>query len=115
MDIGRTVLVIFAPPLVAYLLPLLVPLSGPGVSWLRFATIVWALLGVVIALDPAWTDRIAKMRQGLDLLRNATPPKTPDGGLASHGLADADPLQTVDIARRTPAHPPRVRTTRSRR
>ncbi len=116
MDVGRTVLVIFAPPVVAYLLPLLVPLSGPGLSWLRFATIVWALLGAIIALDPAWADRIAKMRQGLDLLRNATPPKSTDGGLASHSPVDAAPLQTADTPRRMPAHPQRVRTTtRSRR
>src|SRR5260370_29341661 len=100
MDAGRTVLVIFAPPLVAYLLPLVVPISGPGLSWLRFATIVWALLGAVIALDPAWNDRITKMRQGLDLLRSATPPKSADGSAPPHGPADAAPPRVPDTPRR---------------
>ena len=92
------------PPLVAYLLPLVIPLSGPGLSWLRFATIVWALLGILIALDPAWTDRIAKMRQGLDLLRNAAPPKGAEG--AQHHMVRLTPprrrLQTSS-GRRLPA------------
>ena len=88
MDVGRNVLLIFGPALVAYLLPLVVPLSGPGLSWLRFASIVWALLGGLIALDPAWTDRMGKMRQGLDLLRNATPPKGAESSASPYGPAE---------------------------
>ncbi len=114
MDVVRTLLVIFAPPLVAYLLPLVVPLTGPGVSWLRFASIVWALLGCLIALDPAWTDRMAKMRQGLDLLRNATPPKGAESSALPYGLADADAPLTADTPRSAAAQPPRARP-RSRR
>lgn len=114
LDTGRTVLVIFGPPLVAYLLPLAVPLNGPGLSWLRFATIVWALLGAVIALDPAWTERITKMRQGLDLLRTATPPKGFDGSPALDRPADA--AQTSSQAARRPVpNAPRSHKSRRRR
>jgi hypothetical protein len=112
LDAGRTMLVIFIPPLVAYLLPLVVPLSGPGLSWLRFATVVWVLLGVLIALDPAWTDRIAKMRQGLELLRNAAPPKGADGSPTPYGPADTAPLQAPDAQRQTPARRARRRSRR---
>ncbi len=115
MDVGRNVLLIFGPALVAYMLPLVVPLSGPGLSWLRFSSIVWALLGSLIALDPAWTDRMAKMRQGLDLLRNATPPKGAESSASPYGPADAAPPQAPDTPRRTPARPPRPRMTRTRR
>jgi uncharacterized protein HemY len=112
VDTGRIVLVIFIPPLVAYLLPLVVPLSGPGVAWLRFATIVWALLGILIALDPAWTDRITKMRQGLDLLRNTAPPKVADGSAAPYGPADTALPQAPDVQRQTPARRARARSRR---
>ena len=115
MDVGRNLLLIFGPALVAYLLPLVIPLSGPGLSWLRFASIVWALLGSLIALDPAWTERMAKMRQGLDLLRNATPPKGTENTTSLYGTADTFPPQSPDTPRRTPPRPPRQRTTRTRR
>jgi hypothetical protein len=102
MYAGRTILVIFTPPLVAYLLPLVVPLSGPGLSWLRFASIVWALLGAVIALDPEWSERITKMRQGLDLLRSSGPPKGATGTSSALGTGDADPTEPEDAPRRPP-------------
>jgi hypothetical protein len=63
MQITRTVLVILAPPLVAFLLPLVAPLSGLGVAWLRLATLVWALLATIIALDPGISEKISQMRQ----------------------------------------------------
>lgn len=72
--IGRTVLVISVPALAAFVLPLFLPMSGTGLPWFRFASIIWAVLSTVVALDPAWSERIAKMREGLDLLRNATAP-----------------------------------------
>jgi hypothetical protein len=112
LDSVRIALVIFIPPLVAYLLPLVVPLSGPGLAWLRFATIVWALLGILIALDPAWTDRVAKMRQGLDLLRNAAPSKEADGSATLYGQAEAVPPQTPEAQRQTPARRARRRSRR---
>lgn len=116
MHAGRTVLAILVLPLGVYLLPLVLPLSGPGLSWLRLAAIVWALLGTVIAVDPAWNERITKMRQGLDLLRSAAPPKGTDGSPAPYGPADAPPPQAPDTPRRTPARrPPRTHTTRTRR
>lgn len=83
MDATRTVLVIFAPPAVAFLLPLVAPLSGPGVPWLRFATTVWALLGTIIALDPDWSNRIAKMRQWINLMRSVTPTVNSGGDSSS--------------------------------
>jgi Tetratricopeptide repeat len=115
MDVGRTVVVIFAPPLVAYLLPLVVPLNGPGLSWFRFATIVWALLGALIALDPAWNDRMAKMRQGLDLLRNAAPPKGTNDGQAAHSSPDVSPPQIAGLPRRDTIRSRPSRATRPRR
>lgn len=69
--IVRTILVIFGPPLVAYLLPLVAPLTGPGLSWLRAGTIVWALVGAVVTLDPAFNERSRKMREVLAFLRDA--------------------------------------------
>lgn len=69
--IVRTVLVIFGPPLVAYFLPLVAPLTGPGLSWLRAGTIVWALIGAVVTLDPAFNERSRKMRDMLAFLRDA--------------------------------------------
>jgi tetratricopeptide (TPR) repeat protein len=111
VDTGRTVLVIFMPALVAYLLPLWVPLSGPGLSWLRFAAIVWALLGILVALDPVWTDRVTKMRQGLDVLRNAAPPKGGNESAAPYGPADTAP-RTPDVQRQAPARRTRTRSRR---
>jgi hypothetical protein len=106
------VLVIFIPPLVAYLLPLAVTVSAPGLSWLRFATIVWALLGILIALDPAWNERMAKMRQGLDLLRSAAPPKGAEGRAAPYGPADTAPPQMPDVQRQMPIRRTRTRSRR---
>lgn len=74
IQITRTLLVIIAPPLVAFLLPLAVPLSGPGVTWLRLATVVWALLALIISLDQAINEKVSQMRTMLNLLRDATPP-----------------------------------------
>jgi tetratricopeptide (TPR) repeat protein len=116
MDASRTVLVIFTPALVAFVLPLLVPLSGPGWAWLRFASIVWALLGAVVALDPAWDERITKMRQGLDLLRSAGPAKSPGDSPALSSPADADsPPQIADAPQKPSPRSPRARTTPPRR
>ena len=113
MDATRTVLVIFAPPLVAFLLPLALPLSGPGVPWLRFATTVWALLGTIIALDPDWSTRIAKMHEWFDVVRSATPSGNKDSDSAS---ADTYTPPAAEGPRRPPPRPPRVRTpSRSRR
>ena len=72
MQITRTLLVIFTPPLVAFLLPLVVSLSGPGVAWLRLATLVWALLASIIALDPGIADKLAQMRAIMSLWREAS-------------------------------------------
>ena len=110
MDGTRTVLVIFAPPLVAFLLPLAVPLSGPGVPWLRFATTVWALLGTIIALDPEWSTRIAKMREWFDVVRSATPPGQSDSGSTPTYPADSYPSQATETRRQPPIRSPRVRT-----
>jgi hypothetical protein len=108
MDAARTAVVIFAPPLVAFLLPLATPLSGPGVPWLRFATTVWALLGIIIALDPDWSNRIAKMRQWLDLMRTATPPPDYDSGSSLHEPAAAIPPHDDQAPRRPSSRPPRI-------
>jgi tetratricopeptide (TPR) repeat protein len=105
LNATRNVLVIFVPPLGAYLLPLVVPVSGPGLSWLRFASIVWALLGIVIAIDPAWTERVTKMRQGIDLLRSASPPKNADSAPNPYATTDAAPSQAADSPQWTPDSP----------
>ena len=91
MQVGRTVLVIIGPPLVAFLVPLVAPVTGPGLAWLRSATLVWALLAAVIALDPALGDRIAKMREVLSLLRDATPSKDTAASQADSRGPAADP------------------------
>ena len=91
MQAGRTVLVIIGPPLVAFLVPLVAPVTGPGLAWLRSATLVWALLAAVIALDPALGDRVAKMREVLSLLRDATPSKDDTARQADPRISAADP------------------------
>jgi tetratricopeptide (TPR) repeat protein len=122
---ARTVLVIFLPPLVAYLLPLALPLTGPGLSWLRFASIVWALLGTMIILDPAWADRVVKMREGLDLLRRASKgtdmeeggdsAKGEDQSPASPGPVGTAIQQSQNGPRRMPGHASRPRAPRPHR
>jgi thioredoxin-like negative regulator of GroEL len=87
MQITRTVLVILAPPLVAFLLPLLVPLNGPGVAWLRLATLVWALLAAIVALDPGITAKVSQMREILTLWRETGP---------SQGAASEEPQNMPD-------------------
>lgn len=77
MLITRTVLVIFGPPLAVFLLPLVVSISGSGYAWLQIVTVVWALLGCIVALDPRLTARITQMRAVLSLLRDSTPPAGP--------------------------------------
>jgi tetratricopeptide (TPR) repeat protein len=72
--ITRTVLVIFGPPLVAFLLPRVISLHGSGIAWLQIVTLVWALLGCIVALDPKLIERITQMRAVLSLFRDATPP-----------------------------------------
>ena len=116
-DATRTVMVIFAPPAVAFLLPLVAPLSGPGVPWLRFATTVWALLGIIIALDPDWSNRIAKMRQWIDLVRSATPPGGSDTSpsFSDYEPAAGGPSQGEEAPRRLSPHPLRTHSTRPRR
>jgi predicted negative regulator of RcsB-dependent stress response len=94
MQAGRTVLLVVGPPLVAFLLPDVAPLTGPGLAWLRFATIVWALLGAIIALDPEIGDRVAKMRQVLGLWRDLTPSKSANSEPGFHGAA-GDPQQAM--------------------
>jgi tetratricopeptide (TPR) repeat protein len=86
-QITRTVLVILAPPLVAFLLPLLVPLNGSGVAWLRLATLVWALLAAIVALDPGITAKVSQMREILRLWREAGP---------SQGITKEEP-QNVQV------------------
>jgi hypothetical protein len=63
MQITRTVLVILTPPLVAFL----VPLNGPGAAWLRIVTLVWALLAVIVELDPGISPKLSQMREILRL------------------------------------------------
>jgi tetratricopeptide (TPR) repeat protein len=115
MDTARTVLVIFAPALGAFLLPLVLPLSGPGVPWLRFATTVWALLGIIIALDPDWSNRIAKMRQWIDLVRSATPPAGSDNGSSFYEPTPPAQPEINEVPKRLSPRPLRNHTTRSRR
>jgi predicted negative regulator of RcsB-dependent stress response len=110
MDGARAAIVIFAPPLVAFLLPLAVPLSGPGVPWLRFATTVWALLGTIIALDPDWSTRIAKMRQWFDVVSRATPSDSGDNSEPASNPTGGFPSHAAETPRRLPPRPPRVRT-----
>jgi hypothetical protein len=111
MDGTRTALVIFVPPLVAFLLPLAVPLSGPGIPWLRFATTVWALLGIIIAVDPDWSTRIVKMRQWFDVVSRATPSGESGGNDESVSeVTDGYPSHAAETRRRLPPRPPRTRT-----
>jgi hypothetical protein len=94
-----------------FLLPLVVPLSGPGVAWLRFATTVWALLGTIIALDPDWSTRIAKMRQWFEVVSKATPSGESGGGESVYDVVDGYPPQAAaETPRRLPPRPPRIRT-----
>lgn len=103
VTIVRTLLVIFVPPLVAFLPPLHTSLPGPALSWLRFVAVMWALLGAVTALEPAWGDRIAKMSQGLEFMRKSMPSKTEAASPASPGAADAAPQQDAGAGRWPPA------------
>jgi tetratricopeptide (TPR) repeat protein len=121
MQAGRAVLLVVGPPLVAFLLPDVAPLTGPGLAWLRFATIVWALLGAIIALDPKIGDRVAKMREVLDLWRDLAPPKNANSEPGFYGTADDAQHAMADSAVRSgragtsprpPIRPPRVRPVR---
>jgi hypothetical protein len=94
MQITRTVLVILAPPLVAFLLPLVVPLSGPGVAWLRLATLVWALLASIIALDPGISDKVSQMRAVLSLWRDAGSSQSSTGQVSLSSPAEPAPPAT---------------------
>jgi tetratricopeptide (TPR) repeat protein len=85
MEITRRLLVIFAPPLVAFLLPLVAPLTGPGVAWLRLATLVWALLACIVVLDPKIADSVSKMSTVLNLLRQTTPSQGDTGQADYYG------------------------------
>jgi hypothetical protein len=102
MQAARTVLVIVGPPIFAFLVPLVAPVPGPVLAWLRSVTVVWALLAGVIALDPALGDRIAKMRDLLSLLRDATPPTT-DASQAAGNLAGMEGGTAGESTRSQPA------------
>jgi tetratricopeptide (TPR) repeat protein len=88
MQAGRTTLVIFAPPLVAFFLPVVAPLNGPGLPWLRFAAIIWALLAALVALDPSIGDKAAKMREVWAFFREVTPSGNALSKSDSTGSAD---------------------------
>ncbi len=90
VQVGRTILVIIGPPLVAFLVPHVAPVTGPGLGWLQSASLVWALLAAIVALDPALSDRIAKMRAMLSLLRDAGPPSDTASQPGTQGLADTE-------------------------
>ena len=122
IQITRTLLVIFAPPLVAFLLPLVAPLSGPGVAWLRLATLVWALLAAIIVLDPKIAEKVSQMRAVLSLLREAAPPRGVPGQADSYGPAEEAPRTQLSPGARTqntypePApRSPRARTRKAQR
>jgi hypothetical protein len=51
---ARTILVIVGPPIFAFLVPLIAPVIGSVVAWLRSVTLVWALLAGVIAWTRRW-------------------------------------------------------------
>jgi hypothetical protein len=92
MQITRTVLVILTPPLVAFL----VPLSGPGAAWLRIATLVWALLAAIVALDPGISTKLSQMREILRLWQDAGP---------SQGAANDEPQNMPDGQAASRYHP----------
>jgi len=98
MQVGRTILVIIGPPLVAFLVPHVAPVTGPGLGWLQSASLVWALLAAVVALDPALSDRIAKMRAMLSLLRDAGLPSDTASQPGSHASADGAERDTPGLA-----------------
>ena len=117
MQIGRTTLVIIGPPLVAFLVPHVAPVTGPGLGWLQSASLVWALLAAVVALDPALSDRIAKMRAMLSLLRDAMPPGGVGSQPGNQNSTDRAERDVPDLGAgptaSSPARPPTTRTTRT--
>jgi len=115
LQAGRTVLLILVPPLAAWFVPL-----AEGLAWLRTVSVIWAILVVLVALDPAIGKRLTKMREVLSLLKDAAPTRdTGFAGIREQGDSDDkrelaqeapghDPLRTA-----LQAHPP-SRTTASR-
>lgn len=79
----RVSLVIFVPPVVAYLLPRFVAVGEPGLSWLRLGAVVWALLGAVTTLDPNRTERLGWMRDALSFFVSV---KSAGDGAGSSGV-----------------------------
>jgi hypothetical protein len=51
----------------------LVHLSSPVFNWARIAAGIWALLYVVITLDPAIGDKIDTARSLVDAMRDSRP------------------------------------------
>jgi tetratricopeptide (TPR) repeat protein len=88
MQIARALLVIVTPPLVAFLLPLFVRQGGPGWAWLRLATIVWALLAAIVALDPGIADKVSSMRAVLSLWREVGGSQGGEGQASQHSPAE---------------------------
>ena len=70
LQAGRTALLILVPLLAAWFVPL-----AEGLAWLRTASVIWAILVVLVALDPAIGKRLTKMREVLSLLKDAAPPR----------------------------------------
>ena len=95
---GRTALLILVPPLAAWFVPL-----AEGLAWLRTVSVIWAILVVLVALDPAIGKRLTRMREVLSLFKDATPPRDAGfGGTREQGDSD-DKREMVEEA---PGHDP---------
>jgi hypothetical protein len=116
--IVRKVLVIVAPPLTVFLLPL----TGTGIAWLRLASIVWALLASIVALDPNIADSVAKMDAVLNLLRHAAAPQGGSGRADFFSSPEQEqrpqpspPVRTPDVYPSPVTQPRLTRTSKRRR
>lgn len=81
---GRTALLILVPPLAAWFVPLV-----DGVAWLRTASVTWAILVLLVALDPTIGKRLTPMREVLSLFKDTAPPRDAGfGGAREQGDND---------------------------
>jgi hypothetical protein len=64
MQAGRIILVIIGFPLVAFLVPHVAPVTGPGLGWLQSASLVWAVRRTARCLTAHYQLRQRRLHRG---------------------------------------------------
>jgi hypothetical protein len=73
---GRTILVMAAPIAAVLVLQAFSAFTPNGLSWAKLISLAWALLYLLITIDPTLNDKITTARNIIDTVRETRPPRS---------------------------------------